>query len=198
MKLLKTLLSVISAFSLLFVTTTQSFATDANNESKLSDFKGIIMNTEEYKDYSDQIKGIYAETVNENGQVTVVYALDNETTSKHTLLFTGNSNLELEQILDVTITDENITVKDLLNKVQTRAHLGYCTQHTCTKTTYVSYNPGKCPPLLGEPCKSLYLIPNYGFYLSLLCQGGVWVACNLDFNKKCLAWETSEYICSVP
>jgi len=198
MKVLKTLLSMISALSLLFVTTTQSFATDENNENKLSDFKGIIMNTEEYKNYSDQIKSIYAETVNENGQVTVVYALDNEATSKHTLLFTGNSDLELEQILDVTITDENITVQDLLNKAQTRAHLGYCTKHTCTKTTYISYNPGKCSSILGDACSKLTLVPNYGYYLSLLCRGGVWAACNLDINKKCTAWDTYEYECSIP
>ncbi len=170
----------------------------SSNQEKIDNLKKEIIKTEQYQKYEKDIKKIYAENVNENGQVTVAYTLEEKGNEVKTLLFVGNDLSEFEQILLVNTSNNEITVNDLVDNSRTRAHLGYCTKHTCVKTTYVSYNPGKCPPLIGQACQPLKYIPNYGFYLSLLCRGGVWVACNIDFKKKCTAWDTYEYECSVP
>lgn len=47
-------------------------------------------------------------------------------------------------------------------------------------------------------CNGLQLIPGYGFYLKFICKGGLIVYCNVDINKKCTAWSTYEYECSIP
>lgn len=197
MENLKKLVCLLASCLLIIGLTNHVNAADTQ-ETQIIKFKEKIIETNLYKEFSSQIKGIYAENVNENNQITVAYALDENENPDHTLLFTGNDLYELEQVLEVTVTNENISVLNLLEDTRTRAHLGYCVDHQCTKTSYIQKSTGKCPPLIGQTCTPLQYVPNYGMYLRLLCQGGIWAYCNLDINKKCVAWKTEEYECSIP
>lgn len=152
-----------------------------------------------YSDYEELIDSIFVETINEDGLITIAYFLGDVENENKTLVFIGNQDFDFVQILEIDMTENTITVNDLLLNIKTRAHQGYCTENACVKTTNVSYNPAPgCSTIVGQSCRVLTAIPMYGFYLNFLCRGGVFVACNIDFSKKCTQWETYEYECSIP
>lgn len=196
--MLKKTICIITSLIMVFSSISITFANNSDNNEKIASFKEVVEQSEYYKDFSDQIESTYAENTNENNEVIVVYQLDQLENPQHTLMFVGNEKNKFVQILEVISTNENVEVKDHLQSIRTRAHLGYCVDYTCTKTSYVYENPHRCPPLIGQACNNLKYIPNYGYYLKFICKAGLIVYCSVDFKKKCTAWSTREYECSIP
>lgn len=183
---------------------TCSINTQANEEIPTDEelvqrFKEKTQETDSYKSYENEIKSIQAETINVNRQIVISYILNQTDTSIENLVFIGNEELDFEAILYIDSSLENTTLKDLLNNVRTRAHLGYCTEKKCTRSEAIPYRnpqPG-CSAYLGAPCSQAMAIPVGDPIIYIICKLGVAVSCNMQVNIKCTRYETIDYECEI-
>lgn len=186
--------------SIFSVSTVCIHASDTNIEGNISGFKEVVEQTQYYQEYQDNIEKIYVETQNEEGIYTIAYLLNEDVNGTETLVFVGDEDYYLKKVLVVDVSDNTASTKNLLSNQKVRAHLGYCVKDECTSyKTVASYTPNlACSSIVGQACTPLASLPGYSAVLYLLCQGGVFVGCNISTTKKCTAWSHTEYECSVP
>lgn len=197
---MKKLLNVILTMSFLFVNIVNVNASAYETEDELlKAFYEKVYASDYYKQFENRIVGDLTGVVNENDQVTVAFILDDAENPTKTLLFTGNDLLDFEQVIEIENTGNNISINDLLTESRTRAHLGWCEKYTCSRKQsgyYYNAQPG-CSAMVGQPCGDIAFLPVYGWALSLLCRGGVWVTCNFEYGYRCIQYQKTSYECTI-
>ncbi|MBS5112649.1 MAG: hypothetical protein KHZ15_08185 [Coprobacillus cateniformis] len=189
--------SIVLALIVMLLSITSVYAIE--NEGTL-DFKELVEQTEYYKKYETSIDSLYVNTKTEDNIYTVAYLLEENDKYTKTLVFVGDEEFNLTQVLIVESSDTNASTKDLLTGSKIRAHLGYCVKDVCTNSipfVGVYDNPG-CTSVVGQTCLPLALLPGYAKFIYLLCRGGVFVGCRVDTKRYCTAWSHYEYECSIP
>lgn len=189
----RTLLILILLISLLLPNLSIASAIiDSNN---IENLKNHLKRTDGYNDYKDIIKSEYIsnETMTDEGyRIFVSYNLSHIDGEK-TLVFISDENLNLLYSGIVDNTDSNnIYITDIQLKTTEIINLRYndCTTERCTRTRgRVSYDPDPtCSLIVGSQCIALGIVGNP--ILIAFCRVGVWVGCNVSYDRICTQSET--------
>lgn len=194
MKKIAKIFAVMLAVLVLIPTT--SFA--SNNIDRLNE---KLKEVESFKEYEDEIKSEYVMREVESSQgtrITVSYNLEEED-GKKVLIFVADNDLN---ILFGGLTEqdgENAYLTDFELKTTETFSLRWqpdCYTDVCTRTRgRLSYDPAPgCSAFIGQSCNWLNIVGHP--VLSAVCKGGVWVLCNVSYDRICtdsVRYDSCEY-----
>ena len=177
----------------------------AEENCSLEDFNKTIENTEYYEEYKNSIieRDVFVEADTDEGKrFTTRYVLSCEDNEKKYLIFIGDIDGNIIEVLLILNTDELISMSSLLDKkttnIHTRGPVYECVTIRCDKwKTDYNFDPQPgCSTIVGQPCNDLAIIIGKP-WAKLVCKLGVFIACSITSEKVCTHYYEDWDICDL-
>ena len=176
----------------------------AEEAISLEEFEDLVESSEYYEMYEDSIvlQDVLVEADTEEGtRLTARYVLNEDEVEKY-LLFVGDADGTLLDVLLTYSTDTLFSVTSLMNDETTnlnvRGPVYECVTVKCDKwETNYGFDPQPaCSQIVGQPCNDLSVILGTP-YATLICKLGVFIACSITSQKVCTHYYEEWDVCDL-